>query len=82
MASFVVCARCGKVHEITYREQLPKGWSVDLLCPRCADNAEDEAAIDVVEEEVIYPPGDVVETFEDTLDEPYCDACFGHCQGH
>ena len=84
MASFVVCARCGKVHETTGPDQLPKGWSADLLCPRCADEAEDEPAIDAIEEEVIYPrPADLAgEGFEDTFDEGFCDDCEGPCQGH
>ena len=84
MATFVVCMRCGKVQEIHGPDQLPKGWSADLLCPRCADEAEDEPAINVIEEEVIYPrpANEAEEAFEDTLDDGFCAACLGYCQGH
>lgn len=77
MATFVVCTRCGKVQEITGIDQLPDNWlrvSDDLLCPRCAANG------DVLDEEVIYPPGD--RSIDDTFDEAYCEVCEGPCQGH
>jgi len=82
MATFVVCVRCGKVHETTGPDQLPKGWSADLLCPRCADDAEDEPAVNVIEEEIIYPPRAVNEAFDDTADKDLCEVCDGPCQGH
>lgn len=81
MATFVVCTRCGKVCETSAPNQVPKGWrqtDTHMLCPGCADANEDEAVGDVLEEEVIYPPGGV----EDTLDEGYCEVCNGPCQGH
>ena len=83
MATFVVCLRCGKVHEIPVADQLPKGWQRshgDLYCSHCADTdvLDAGAANDVIDEEVIYP-GD------DTLDESFeeaCEVCHGPCQGH
>ena len=77
MATFVVCTRCGKVQEIAGIDQLPDNWlraSDDLLCPRCT------AGGDVLDEEVIYPPGD--HSINDTFDEGYCENCGGPCQGH
>lgn len=79
MATFVVCTRCGKVQEITGIDQLPDSWlrsSDDLLCPSCTANGE------VLDEEVIYPPGD--RSIDDTFDEAegYCEVCDGPCQGH
>lgn len=82
MASFVVCSRCGKVHETAGPDQLPKDWSIDLLCPRCGDEAEDEPAVDVHEEEVIYSSSGFDVSLEDTVDDSYCDRCDGFCQGH
>ena len=81
MATFVVCSQCGKVHETTGPDQLPKGWSADLRCPICSDEAEDEPAINVFEEQVIYPRRDIEASFEDTIDD-FCDVCDGFCQGH
>ena len=83
-ASFVVCQRCGKVHEIAAADQLPKGWERshgDLHCPHCA--APDVMAAadisDVLDEEVIYPSSS---SPDDTLDEDHCEVCGGPCQGH
>lgn len=77
MATFVVCTRCGRVQEIAGIDQLPNNWlrsSDDLLCPRCT------AGGDVLDEEVIYPSGDL--SIDDTFDEGYCETCDGPCQGH
>ena len=82
-ASFVVCLRCGKVHEIAIADQLPRGWERshgDLLCPHCADTVlVVGAASSVLDEEVIYPARGAA---DDTLDEDHCDICDGSCQGH
>jgi hypothetical protein len=80
-ATFVVCLRCGKVHETTAADHLPKDWQRshgDLYCSHCADTSVLEAgtASDILDEEVIYPSRDSVE------DEGYCEVCNGPCQGH
>lgn len=82
MATFVVCTRCGKVLEVDVADQLPEGWRrslADLVCPHCSVTKDDVFG-DVLEEEVIYPPGDRV--IDDTFDEGYCEICDGPCQGH
>ncbi len=83
MATFVVCTRCSKTVEIAALDQLPKKWQRTgsvILCPRCADAAEDEVVSDVLDEEVIYPS----HTDDDTLDENFdeCEVCRGPCQEH
>lgn len=83
-ATFVVCLRCGKVHETTATDPVPKGWQRshgDLFCPHCADTSVLDAgtAGDILDEEVLYPPFDID---EDIFDEDYCDLCDGICQGH
>ena len=83
-ATFVVCLRCGKVHEIAVADQLPKGWQRshgDLYCPHCVDTdvLGSDAAEVILDEEVIYPSRG---TADDTLDEDHCEVCDGPCQGH
>lgn len=80
-AMFVVCLRCGKVHETAAIDPLPKGWQRshgDLFCPHCADTNVLDAGetSDVLDEEIIYPSSDT------TVDEDDCEICDGPCQGH
>ena len=93
MATFVVCTRCGKTHEVSAIDELPTGWKrvkSELLCPHCCKDTgvlDVESDSDVLDEEVIYPNPDrrvIDESFEDTLDEGegYCEICDGPCQGH
>jgi hypothetical protein len=75
MATFVVCLKCGNVHETTGADQLPKGWQrshADLYCANCADTSvlDVGAAGNVLVEQVI------------SIDEDYCEVCKGPCQGH
>lgn len=86
MATFVVCTRCSKTREISAPDELPKGWKRignELRCASCTDT-DTEAESDVLDEEVIYPSTQtpIDESFEDTLDEGYCEVCDGPCQGH
>ena len=80
MATFLVCLRCGKVHETDSSDQLPKGWQRSLADLFCAHCAEDGAAGDVLAEEVIYPS--TATDRSDTIDESLCVVCNGPCQGH
>jgi hypothetical protein len=84
MATFLVCSRCGAVQETAILDQIPEDWQrsiADLYCPHCtrAEVTATEEIDDVLEEEVLYPPGPAV---DDTFDEGYCDVCRGPCQGH
>jgi hypothetical protein len=83
MATFVVCARCGKTQEITAIDQFPQAWrhaESMLLCPRCATTTNDALVGDVLEEEVIHPhPG--ADTLDDSFEEE-CMVCRGPCHGH
>lgn len=81
MATFVVCARCGKVKETDVAAPVPADWRLaenELHCPSCA-SAEEGGAGDVLDEEVVYPaPGDTLdESFDDG-----CEVCGGPCRGH